>query len=38
MVLKNNCIIEVGTHEELRAKSTHYNELMVAQDLILAST
>ena len=31
-------IVEVGSHDELTRNGIHYNELMKAQELILAST
>jgi len=38
VVMHNGHVLEVGSHAELSVKSTHYNELMKAQELILAST
>jgi ABC-type transport system involved in cytochrome bd biosynthesis fused ATPase/permease subunit len=38
VVMSKGQVVEVGTHEELSNNGTYYNELMKAQELILAST
>lgn len=38
VVMAGGKVVEVGTHEELSATSQHYEELMKAQELMLAST
>ncbi|GAX74240.1 hypothetical protein CEUSTIGMA_g1689.t1 [Chlamydomonas eustigma] len=38
VVMSKGQVAEVGTHEELSSNGAYYNELMKAQELILAST
>jgi len=37
VVMAGGQIVEVGTHAQLSSTSTHYDELMKAQELILAT-
>jgi ATP-binding cassette subfamily B (MDR/TAP) protein 8 len=38
VVMKNGCIAENGTHNELLANHSHYSELMSSQEMILGAS